>query len=270
MDPAILTVGASTSLKRLIRAAMTAGNDSQFELHTAANSAEAIDVCRGRRFALILIELNGDSSHSRSGIPALKAANPEVPILVLADDPETPGTDSLEREMAKVVLNAIGDAVLGMDTSGRLTYANRVAQQLLGREASLLYGIEFAQACPVYDIETKTTLSNPTALVEGAKQVAQMTRGSVLVRADGAEIPIEYSVSPLYDQLGTLAGAVFVFRDLSESLAMTERMSYVAHHDFLTDLPNRVLLNDRLSKCIGMAERQNRRLSILFLDLDGF
>jgi diguanylate cyclase (GGDEF)-like protein/PAS domain S-box-containing protein len=306
MGPAILTVGASTSLTRLIRAAVTAGNDSQFELHTAANSAEAIDVCRGRRFALILIELNGDSSHSRSGIPALKAANPEVPILVLADDPaageqslqagaddyrvkdsldrnhilqalrfagrrpETPGTDSLEREMARVVLNAIGDAVLGMDTSGRLTYANKVAQKLLGREASLLYGIEFAQACPVYDIETKTTLSNPAALVEGAEPVAQMTRGSVLVRADGAEIPIEYSVSPLYDRLGTRAGAVFVFRDLSESLAMTERMSYLAHHDFLTDLPNRVLLNDRLSQCISMAERQNRRLAILFLDLDGF
>jgi diguanylate cyclase (GGDEF)-like protein/PAS domain S-box-containing protein len=306
MGPAILTVGASMSLTQFIRAVITAEHDSQFELHTAANSAEAIDACRGRHFALILIELDRDSLHPHSGIPALKAANPEVPILVLADDPaageqsleagaddyrlkdsldrndilqalrrtrrrpETPSTDSVEQEMARVVLNAIGDAVLGMDKSGRLTYANKAAHQLLGREASLLYGIEFAQACPIYNIHSKTHLSNLMAIVEGAEPAAQMTRDSVLIRDDGAEIPIEYSISPLYDQLGTLAGAVFVFRDLSESLGMTERLSYLAHHDFLTDLPNRVLLNDRLSQCIVMAERNNRRLSILFLDLDGF
>ncbi len=167
-------------------------------------------------------------------------------------------------------MNATGDAVLGIDTSGRLTYVNKVAQQLLAREASSLYGVEFAQACRIYNVDSKTNLSNLMAVVQAAELAAPAIRGSVLVRSDGAEVPIEYSISPLYDPRGVLAGAVFVFRDLSESLAMTERMSYLAHHDFLTDLPNRMLLNDRLSQCIVAAERHNRRLAILFLDLDGF
>ena len=172
--------------------------------------------------------------------------------------------------MARVVMNATGDAVLGIDTSGRLTYVNKVAQRLLAREASSLYGVEFAEACRIYNVDSKTNLSNLMAAVEAAEWAAPNIRGSVLVRSDGAEVPIEYSLSPLYDPRGVLAGAVFVFRDLSESLAMTERMSYLAHHDFLTDLPNRMLLNDRLSQCLVAAERHNRRLAILFLDLDGF
>jgi diguanylate cyclase (GGDEF)-like protein/PAS domain S-box-containing protein len=172
--------------------------------------------------------------------------------------------------MARVAMDATGDAVLGIDTAGRLTYVNRVAQQLLAREASSLYGVEFAQACRIHNVDSKTDLSNLMAVVEAAELAAPAIRGSVLVRSDGAEVPIEYSLSPLYDPRGVLAGAVFVFRDLSESLAMTERMSYLAHHDFLTDLPNRMLFNDRLSQCIVAAERHNRRLAILFLDLDGF
>ena len=177
--------------------------------------------------------------------------------------------NSVEPGMASVILNVTGDAVVGIDISGRLTFANKVARQLLAREDSALLGIEFSQACPVYHVHTKTQLSNLSTLIQPTES-AQKTRDSVLVRPDGSEVPIEYSVCPLHDQRGTLAGAVFVFRDLSESLAMSERMSYLAHHDFLTDLPNRVLLNDRLSQCIVAAERHGRRLSILFLDLDGF
>ena len=122
-----------------------------------------------------------------------------------------PSTDSIEQALAKVVLDAIGDAVLGVDRSGRLTHVNKMGEQLLGREASLMYGMDFAQACPIYIHHTRVQLSNPMAILEEAHPVAQNAPGSVLVRTDGTEIPIEYSISPLYDQHGILAGAVFVF-----------------------------------------------------------
>ena len=181
----------------------------------------------------------------------------------------TPSADQIEQQMAKVVLNAIGDAVIGTDLVGRVTYVNKVAERLLGREAASVCGADFAEACRIYDIHTKDYLTNPAAIVGEAMSGAPAMRGSVLVPSQGIEIPIEHSISPLYDR-AALAGAVIVFRDLSESRAMTERMSYLAHHDFLTDLPNRVLLSNRLSQCIILAERHNRCLSILFLDLDGF
>jgi diguanylate cyclase (GGDEF)-like protein len=49
-----------------------------------------------------------------------------------------------------------------------------------------------------------------------------------------------------------------------------EQMGHMAHHDFLTDLPNRVLLMERLSRAIGLAKRRGTRLAVLFLDLDRF
>lgn len=49
-----------------------------------------------------------------------------------------------------------------------------------------------------------------------------------------------------------------------------EQMGHMAHHDFLTDLPNRILLMERLDRAIGLAKRRGTRLAVLFLDLDRF
>jgi diguanylate cyclase (GGDEF)-like protein len=51
---------------------------------------------------------------------------------------------------------------------------------------------------------------------------------------------------------------------------MSLRMSYLAHHDYLTDLPNRLLLNDRLSQAMAAARRQQQQLAVLFVDVDRF
>jgi diguanylate cyclase len=67
-----------------------------------------------------------------------------------------------------------------------------------------------------------------------------------------------------------VTGAVMVFHDVSLARAMTLKMSYLAQHDSLTDLPNRVLLHDRLSEAITLSSRYQRKLAILFLDLDRF
>jgi len=48
------------------------------------------------------------------------------------------------------------------------------------------------------------------------------------------------------------------------------RMAYLAQHDALTDLPNRILLNDRLTQAIALARRQGKQLALMFLDLDRF
>ena len=58
---------------------------------------------------------------------------------------------------------------------------------------------------------------------------------------------------------------------LSEKVQFAnEQLDYLAHHDVLTDLPNRILLQDRLSQAIELARRQGRRLAVMFLDLDQF
>jgi diguanylate cyclase (GGDEF)-like protein len=61
-----------------------------------------------------------------------------------------------------------------------------------------------------------------------------------------------------------------VFRDVSEARAMRLKMTHLAQHDFLTDLPNRLLLNDRITQAIPLSRRHSQPLAVLFLDLDGF
>src|SRR5712671_1296109 len=61
-----------------------------------------------------------------------------------------------------------------------------------------------------------------------------------------------------------------VFRDVSTTRALALRMAHQAQHDVLTDLPNRLLLNDRITQAMALARRQKTKLAVLFLDLDRF
>jgi diguanylate cyclase (GGDEF)-like protein len=56
----------------------------------------------------------------------------------------------------------------------------------------------------------------------------------------------------------------------SAALAMARQVAYSAEHDFLTGLPNRMLLNDRIDRAIALAARHTKKVAVLFLDLDGF
>ena len=97
-----------------------------------------------------------------------------------------------------------------------------------------------------------------------------MPTNSVLIRRDGHEIFIEDSVAPIHDREGQVTGAVIVFRDVTATRTLEERLTHSAEHDFLTGLPNRMLLNDRVSQAIALARRNTGRAAVLFLDLDGF
>jgi diguanylate cyclase (GGDEF)-like protein len=92
----------------------------------------------------------------------------------------------------------------------------------------------------------------------------------ILVRRDGLEIPIENSVARIHDREGQATGMVIVFRDVSVARAMALQITYAAEHDFLTGLPNRTLLNDRITQAIALAPRHLKHVAVLFLDLDGF
>lgn len=67
-----------------------------------------------------------------------------------------------------------------------------------------------------------------------------------------------------------MTGAVIVFRDVTAARALSLRMSHLAQHDSLTDLPNRLLFNDRLGQAIAMALRHGKKLAVLYIDVDRF
>jgi diguanylate cyclase (GGDEF)-like protein/PAS domain S-box-containing protein len=175
-----------------------------------------------------------------------------------------------EKERAQVTLNSIGDAVACTDIAGNLTFLNVVAERLTGWPWQEAEGRPMADVLRILNGETRDTIPNPMAMAVKLNRSVHLPENSILVRRDGMEIPIEDSVAPIHDRGGNATGAVIVFRDVTASRQMALEIAHAATHDFLTGLPNRMLLNDRISQAIALAPRHKNKVAVLFLDLDGF
>jgi diguanylate cyclase (GGDEF)-like protein/PAS domain S-box-containing protein len=173
-----------------------------------------------------------------------------------------------EKERAQVTLNCIGDAVICTDISGNISFLNAVAEKMTGWPWQDAAGRPLAEVMRVLDAMSRKIIPNSVshARVPAAAPYAHL----ILVRRDGFEIPVEDSVAPIHDREGRATGAVFVIRDVSIARAMALQMSHSALHDFLTGLPNRLFLSDRIAQAIALAPRHSNKVAVLFLDLDGF
>jgi diguanylate cyclase (GGDEF)-like protein/PAS domain S-box-containing protein len=76
--------------------------------------------------------------------------------------------------------------------------------------------------------------------------------------------------APLVDSKGRHRGRIWYFRDITDRKTAEERVQYLAYYDALTGLPNRTLLQDRLTKALASARRQKDKVALLFFDLDRF
>ena len=157
-------------------------------------------------------------------------------------------TTDERRAHVEATLDCLADAVLSTDLDGHITYLNLAAETLTG------WSRQEAAGRPVGEVVKTVGL--------GAD--------CVLIRRDGHQTEIEHSTTSILDVDGQLRGTVMVFRDAGTARELTRHLSHLAEHDTLTDLPNRLLLNDRLTRAIALAERHHKPLAVLFLDVDGF
>ena len=175
-----------------------------------------------------------------------------------------------EKERAQVTLKCIGDAVACTDIEGNLTYLNPVAEKLSGWSLQEAVGRSMGEVFRILVATNRETIADPMEQAVEGNRTVHLPSNSILIRRDGFEIPIEDSVAPIHDREGKAAGAVIVFRDVSAARAMALQMTHSAEHDFLTGLPNRMLLNDRVNQAIAFGRRHMKKVAVLFLDLDGF
>jgi len=175
-----------------------------------------------------------------------------------------------EKERAQVTLNSIGDAVVSTDVAGHVTYLNQVAEAMTGWTSAEALGRSFGDVLRIIDRANPGQTVNPMAIAMRENTTVGLSESSFLVRRDGIESAIEDSAAPIHDRRGNVTGAVMVFHDVTQARAMLQRMSYLANHDYLTNLPNRLLLNDRLAQAIASARRYQQQLAVLFVDVDRF
>lgn len=86
----------------------------------------------------------------------------------------------------------------------------------------------------------------------------------------GEVFAVMQTISAVHSPQGTLQNYVSLFSDITPMKAHQQQLEYIAHYDVLTNLPNRVVLADRLQQAMLQSQRRSRSLAVAYLDLDGF
>lgn len=176
----------------------------------------------------------------------------------------------IERTRAEITLNSISDAVISTDMAGNIDYLNTAAENMTGWLKEEARGYPIREVMRIINSETYNPVSNPVDLMLQQDKPMTLASDTILIRRDGNEVAIEDSAAPIHDSNGRIRGAVIVFHDVTPARAIVAKMAYLAQHDSLTNLPNRALLNDRITQAIELAKRRGTYLALLFLDLDNF
>lgn len=304
----VLAITNNPADVQVIQDALEGAPGGSFEVEWVGRLSDGIVLLQKRQSSVVILDLSLPDSRGIDSFNRVSMVAPRVPVLILSGPTEERAAkeavlrgaqdylprdrldgyslpravhtvmalkiaaDALigDRERAEVTLNSIGDAVLSTDIDGKISYLNTVAERMTGWGREEAHGKPLSEVFRVINKNTGETARDPLEFALQQDRTVGLTTNTMLVRRDGLESAIEDSAAPIRDHEGRVVGAVIVFRDVGEAQALARKMARVAQHDFLTELPNRLLLNDRLIQAIGMAQRHRKKLAVLFVDLDNF
>jgi diguanylate cyclase (GGDEF)-like protein/PAS domain S-box-containing protein len=175
-----------------------------------------------------------------------------------------------EKEQAEVTLHSVADGVITTDADGRIRYLNPVAERLTGWPLAEAAGHMLADVYRLADPKTRATVSHPALSGPLDAALIGLAPDAVLSGRHGADYAVEDSIAPIRNRSGERIGAVLVFRDVTQTRAMTRELSWQASHDALTGLVNRREFEVLLARLIASAREQDREHVLLYLDLDQF
>lgn len=224
---------------------------------------------------------DNQSRYYQSSRIALKDADGQVSgVLGIIDDvTERKKADRViaaERSFLQTVVDGVVDPtfVIGLDYKIRLM--NKAASSYLPKDMEWDTNLYCYQVSHHQDTPCDGT-DHPCPL----QQVRETGQAATVVHqhhmSDGEMRSFELLASPLWDESGNLTGIIESARDITDRIKIEDdlrenqkHLDFLAHHDSLTGLPNRLLLNDRLHHAMASAARTKIPLALLFIDLDRF
>ena len=167
-------------------------------------------------------------------------------------------------ERFRLIAENVSDLIAVVDTNGKRIYNSPSYRALFGADVLLPGSDSFAQI----------HLDDREQVVEHFQDTVKTGQGRPIqfrfTLPDGNVRFIESQGNAVRSESGAVDKIIVVSRDVTERLSADERLRHLAHHDLLTDLPNRVLMRDRIEQALMQAQRMTTRAAILFIDLDHF
>ncbi len=165
--------------------------------------------------------------------------------------------DNIVKSMAETLI------VLGLD--GAIKTVNRAALQLLGYREEDLIGKSINMILRWDEVLFSENGLDNLIKIDSVRDTEQ-----IYVSKNGGNIPVFFSAAVMRDKSGRPQGIVCVAQDITVIKKAKDKILFLAYYDSLTNLPNRALFKDRLNQTLLIAQRHQRILAILFLDLDNF
>lgn len=196
--------------------------------------------------------------------PQLARGRPIGRVYAYRDITERSATEAQLKLAAKVFESSL-EAIFVTDPQHRIEVCNPVAERIAQRSTQALQGqsareLFYSPTHPDWLLDLDDKLHN-----------RGYWEGDIWLRlADGSATALQASWVVLRNAQGTPLNTVLFVKDLSEKLAAQQRIEQLAYTDALTGLPNRLMLTERITHGIRLAERNGARFAVLFLDLDRF
>lgn len=155
-----------------------------------------------------------------------------------------------QNQLKAIIYHAM-DGIITINESDEIQAFNPAAEKIFGYSQQQVLGKHIRMLVP-----------------EPIRSDRQSGTEVMAVRKNGDAFPAELSISEM-----TLSGQryfISIVRDITERKAAEQKIMHLAHHDHLTNLPNRALFLDRLDQSVNLAGHAGKKAAVLFIDLDGF
>jgi len=217
-------------------------------------------------FETVRIHKNGARVHVSASISPVrdKDGNVVAASVIARDISKQLGLEAAA-EQFRALVDSSDDAIISKTLQGRIQSWNRGAEAIFGYTEEEMLGQPMLRLFPEERIEEEAFILGKILAGEKVEHFE-----TVRIHKNGKRIHVSATISPIRDRDGNIIGASKIARDITLLRRQQEELEHLAHFDALTDLPNRLLLSDRLRQSLALSKRSGKLLAVLYLDLDGF
>lgn len=244
-----------------------------FGIPTFTDAVEALQACKDYPDCIVY-NLSQDDSIAEEVKKVFgnqrAASGPEVKLFWQMVMNLKQAKEALEKSQNQLhaIIHHVMDGIITINEAGEILGFNPAAEQIFGYSQQDVSGknVNILMPEPVrseHDVYIKRYIQTGHA-----KMIGLRGREVIAVRKNGEQFPLELSISEM--MLGGLRYFIGIARDITQRKLAEQKIAHLANHDYLTDLPNRAQFLNKFEQSILLAKRNDYKVAVLFLDLDGF